>query len=430
MIMIFNDDARIKLKKGIDTLADAVQVTLGPKGRNVLINSHLTKDGITVAKAVNLEDYVENAGAKLIRDACSKTCEDAGDGTTTSTVLARAIISEILNSNKDPYVIKEEIDRDVKTVVNFIKEVKQDVDLNKIKQIATISANNDSEIGNLIAEAYSKIDGEGVLTMEENKGSDTFIKVVEGEQINRGFLSKFFINNTEQEECVLINPIVYSHKGTISNIKDILPQLEKAVSKNRAILILTEGIEPEVLDTIVMNKIQNHLKVCVVKVPFEKLMDITECEKATIDSRSTTIIAPNTKARVAVIYVGANTETELLEKKDRVEDAICAVKAAIEEGIVPGGGWTYLNASKLLDKGIIKSALLAPLKAILKNAGKDSDAIIECLLSNPEYGYDARDSVYCNLLKEGIIDPAKVARTALENAASIATMFSLIECVI
>ena len=273
--------------------------------------------------------------------------------------------------------------------------------------------------------------------MEENKGSDTFIKVVEGEQINRGFLSKFFINNTEQEECVLINPIVYSHKGNISNIKDILPQLEKAVSNNRAILILTEGIEPEVLDTIVMNKVQNHLKVCVVKVPFEKLMDITECEKATIDSRTTTIIAPNTKARVAVIYVGAASEVEMKEKKDRFDDALHAtraaveeVKAAIEEGIVPGGGWTYLNASKLLDRGIIKSALLAPLKAILKNAGKDSDAIIECLLSNPEYGYDAKDSVYCNLLKEGIIDPAKVARTALENAASVAGMFLTTECVI
>ena len=428
--MIFNDDARTKLKKGIDTLADAVQITLGPKGRNVLINSHLTKDGITVAKAVNLEDYVEDAGAKLIRDACSKTCEDAGDGTTTSTVLARAIISEILNSNKDPYTIKEEIDRDVKTVVNFIKEVKQDVDLNKIKQIATISANNDSEIGDLLAEAFSRIGMEGVISMEENKGSDTYIKVVEGIQINRGFLSKFFVNNSEDNVCELINPIVYSHKGNITNIKDILPQLEKAAANNRAILILTEGIEPEIVDTLVMNKLQNHLKVCVVKVPFEKLMDIPVCEKATIDARSTTIIAPNTQAKVAVIYVGANTETELIEKKDRVEDAICAVKSAIEEGVVPGGGWTYLNASKLLNKGIIKSALLAPLKTILKNAGKDSDAIIECLLSNPEYGYDAKDSVYCNLLKEGIIDPAKVARTALENAASIATMFSLIECVI
>lgn len=430
MSILFNDEARQKLKKGIDTLADAVQITLGPKGRNVLINSHLTKDGITVAKAVNLEDYVEDMGCKLIRDACAKTCEDAGDGTTTSTVLARALISEILNSNKDPYIIKEEIDRDVKTVVNFIKEVKQDVDLNKIKQIATISANNDSEIGDLLAEAFSRIGMEGVISMEENKGSDTFIKIVEGIQLNRGFLSKFFINNTEEGVCELINPIVYSHKGNITNIKDILPQLEKAAATNKPILILTEGIEPEVLDTVIMNKLQNHLKVCVVKVPFEMLTNIPVCEKATIDARSTTIIAPNTQAKVAVIYVGANTETELLEKKDRVEDAICAVKSAIEEGIVPGGGWTYLNASKLLDRGIIKSALLAPLKAILKNAGKDSDAIIECLLSNPEYGYDARDSVYCNLLKEGIIDPAKVARTALENAASIATMFSLIECVI
>lgn len=430
MIMVFNDDARTKLKKGIDVLADAVQVTLGPKGRNVLIDRHLTKDGITVAKAVYLEDYVEDAGAKLIRDACSKTCDEAGDGTTTSTVLARAIINEILNRKEDPYIIKEEIDKDVNTVVDFINEIKQDIDLDKIKQIATISANNDSEIGNLIAEAFSKIGMEGVISMEENKGSDTFIKVVEGLQINRGFLSKFFVNNSEDNVCELINPIVYSHKGNITNIKDILPQLEKAASKNKAILILTEGIEPEVLDTIIMNKLKNHLKVCVVKVPFEKLVDIPECERATIDARSTTIIAPNTQAKVAVIYVGANTETELVEKKDRVEDAICAVKAAIEEGIVPGGGWTYLNASKLLNKGIIKSALLAPIKAILKNAGKNPDDIIESLLSNPEYGYDARNSEYCNLLEKGIIDPAKVARTALENAASIATMFSLIECVI
>ena len=427
---MFNDEARQKLKKGIDVLADAVQVTLGPKGRNVLLNSHLTKDGITVAKAVVLEDYIENYGCKLVRDACSKTCDDAGDGTSTSTILARAIITEALKVNQDPYIIKEQIDKDVNTVVNFIKDVKQDIDLSKIKQIATISANNDSEIGDLIAEAYSQIDGEGVLTMEENKSADTFIKVVEGEQINRGFLSKFFINNTEDEECVLENPIVYSHKGNITNIKDILPQLETAVKHNRAILILTEGIEPEVLDTIVMNKVQNHLKVCVVKVPFEKLMDIPVCEKATIDARTTTIIAPNTKARVAVIYVGANTETELLEKKDRVEDAICAVKSAIEEGVVPGGGWTYLHASQLLPDGILKKALLYPLEAILKNAGVSSKPIIKELLKNQEIGYDARNKEYCNLLERGIIDPAKVSRVALENAASIATMFLLTECVI
>ena len=427
---MFNDEARHKLKKGIDVLADAVQVTLGPKGRNVLLNSHLTKDGITVAKAVQLDNYIEDMGCKLIRDACAKTCEDAGDGTTTSTVLARAIINEILETDKDPYIIKAELESDLEKVISFINENKQEVDLEKIRQIATISANNDSEIGDLIAEAFSKIGMEGVISMEENKGSDTFIKVVEGLQINRGFLSKFFINNSEENTCELINPIVYSHKGNITNIKDILPQLEKAAANNRAILILTEGIEPEVLDTIIMNKLQNHLKVCVVKVPFEKLVNIPVCEKATIDARNTTIIAPNTQAKVAVIYVGASTETELLEKKDRVEDAICAVQSAIEEGIVPGGGWIYLNASKLLNKGILKESLLIPIKTILKNSGVDSTSIIEALLSNPEFGYDARNKEYCNLLERGIIDPAKVTRTALENAVSIATMFSLIECVI
>lgn len=427
---MFNDEAKKKLQKGVNVLADAVQVTLGPKGRNVLLNSHLTKDGITVAKAIQLDDDIENMGCKLIRDACSKTCEDAGDGTSTSTILARAIINNILERNEDPYVIKEEINKDVKTVVNFINEVKQEVDLERIRQIATISANNDSEIGNLIAEAYSKIGNEGVITMEENKGADTEIKIVEGLQLNRGYASSYFINNSDAQTCEFINPIVYTHRGVIKDIMEVLPVLEKAAQTGKPLLLLTEGIETDALNTIIINKIQQHLKICVVKLPFEKLVDIPECEKVTVSNDNTIIIAPNTQAKVAVIYVGANTETELLEKKDRVEDAICAVKSAIEEGIVPGGGWVYLNASKLLNKGIIKDSLLAPIKNILKNAGVESEQIIEALLSNPDYGYDAKECEYCNLLERGIVDPAKVTRTALENAASIATMFSLIECVI
>lgn len=431
--MIFNDNARQQLLVGVNALADAVQVTLGPKGRNVIIKGiHLTKDGISVAKEVQLEDPIENIGAQLIKNACSKTCDDAGDGTTTSTILTRAIIQEgmkYLAAGIDPYEIKEQIDKDVNVVVNYIKDIKENVDLNKIREIATISANNDSTIGELLANAYEKIGKEGVITMEENKGSDTYIKIVEGTQIERGFASPYFINNSDAQTCELINPIIYSHKGNLSNIRDILPMLEKVSTSRDSILILTEGIEPEALNTLIMNKIQNHLKVCVVKVPFEQLMEQKRADKVIVTSTSTTIIAPDTKAKVAVIYVGANTEIELLEKKDRVEDAICAVRAAIEEGIVPGGGFTYLEASKLLPNGIIKNALQIPAEQIANNAGKCGKLIVsESLITSK--GYNAKTNEFIDLAKQGIIDPAKVTRVALENAASIATMFLLTECVI
>jgi chaperonin GroEL len=331
----------------------------------------------------------------------------------------------------DPYEIKKNIDNDVKKVIEYINSIKQDVDLNKIKEIATISANNDSEIGDLLASAYEKIGKDGVITMEENKGSDTYIRVVEGTQIERGFASPYFINNSDSQTCELINPIIYSHKGNLENLRDILPTLEKVSTNRGSILILTESIEPEVLDTLVINKIQNHLKVCVVKVPFEQLFTETfkQAEKVVVTTTNTTIIAPDTTAKVAVIYVGANTEIELLEKKDRVEDAILAVRSAVEEGIVPGGGFTYLMASKRLEKGIIKNVLKVPAEQIANNAGKCGTLIVAESLTG-EIGYNAKSDTYTDLLSEGIIDPAKVTRVALENAASIATMFLLTECVI
>lgn len=433
-MIMFNDEARQKLLKGINTLANAVQVTLGPKGRNVIIKgTHLTKDGVSVAKEVLLEDPIENIGAQLIKNACAKTCDDAGDGTTTATVLTRAIIKEgmkHLAAGVDPYELKSQIDNDVKVVVNYIRDTKQEVDLNKIREIATISANNDSEIGELLANAYEKIGKEGVITMEENKGSDTYIKIVEGTQIERGFASPYFINNSDSQTCELTNPLIYSHKGNLSNIRDILPMLEQVSTNRDSLLILTEGIEPEVLDVLVMNKIQNHLKICVVKVPFEQLMEQRRADKVIVTSTNTTIIAPDTTAKVAVIYVGASTEVELLEKKDRVEDAICAVRAAIEEGIVPGGGFTYLMASTLLSPGIIQNALRKPAEQIANNAGKCGELIVAQSLET-QNGFDAKLGEFViDLAKQGIIDPAKVTRVALENAASIATMFLLTECVI
>lgn len=433
MSIVFNDEARMKLQKGVNVLADAVEVTLGPRGRNVIIKgTHVTKDGVSVAKEVKLEDPIENIGCQLIKNACAKTCDDAGDGTTTSTILTRSIINEgmkYLAAGVDPYEIKNQIDKDVKKVVEVIKSVTVETDLDRVKQIATISANNDSEIGELLSEAYRRIGKEGVITMEENKGAETEIKIVEGIQLNRGYASPYFINNSDSQTCELTNPIVYTHKGNIENIRDILEVLENAAISNRALLILTEGIEPDALNTIIVNIIQNHLKICVVKLPFEKLIEVENCERATISVDSTTIIAPNTSAKVAVIYVGANTEVELLEKKDRVEDAICAVRAAIEEGIVPGGGWTYIQAAKTLSKGIIKNALLEPTRRIAENAGVYSSEVISNML-NSDLGYDAKSKVYCNLLDNGIVDPAKVTRVALENAASIAGMFLLTECVI
>ena len=271
MSILFNDEARTKLQKGVNVLADAVQVTLGPKGRNVIIKgTHVTKDGVSVAKEVKLKDQIENIGCQLIKNACAKTCDDAGDGTTTSTILTRSIINEgmkYLAAGVDPYEIKQEIDRDTKKVVEVINKMKEDITLDRVKQIATISANNDYEIGELLAEAYSKIGKEGVITMEENKGADTEIKIVEGMQINRGYASPYFINNSDLQICELTNPIVYTHNGNIESVRDILEILETAANTNRALLILTENIEPDALNTIIVNVIQNRLKICVVKVP-------------------------------------------------------------------------------------------------------------------------------------------------------------------
>lgn len=432
MNMIFNDEARSKLFKGVEMLANAVQVTLGPKGRNVIIKgTHLTKDGVSVAKEVHSEDPIEEIGISLIRNACAKTCDDAGDGTTTSTILTRAIITEglkLLAAGIDPYYIKKYVDADVKTVVDFIKSVKTDIDLDKVRQIATISANNDEAIGELLVTAYEKVGKEGVITIEE--GNETYVKIVEGLQIERGMVSNYFINNTDMQCCELENVTIINNKGNLSDLRNILPVLEDASVNRKSVLILTESIEPDILDTLIINKIQNHLKICVVRVPFEQLLTIDYADKVTVTTSNTTIIAPNTQAKVAVIYVGAATQVELLEKKDRVEDAVCAVRSAIEEGVVPGGGWAYLNASKLLNKGILKKALLYPTKTIASNAGVSGEVVIARLLKDPEIGYDAKADEYCNMLEKGIVDSAKVVRVALENAASIATMFLLTECVI
>lgn len=432
MSIMFNDEARQKLLKGVDVLADAVQVTLGPKGRNVLIN-HLTKDGVSVAKAIQLEDPIEDAGVQLVRNACMKTCDEAGDGTTSTAVLTRAIIKEgmkCLAAGIDPYTIKDQLDRDLKIAVDYINSVRISA-TNQIKEIATISANNDSSVGELLNDAYDRIGNEGVITIEENKGSDTFIKVVEGLRIERGYASEYFINNTDMQCCELENPLVVVVKDKLTDIRTVLPQLEEASINRTSILLLVESIEPEVLDTIIINKIQKHLKVCVVKVPFESLPDtpIFKATKATINLADTTIIAPNTTAKVAVIYVGANTSIELMEKKDRIEDAVCAVRSAIEEGIVPGGGFTYLQISKLLDDGILKNALQIPAERIAENAGLCGKAIVyKSLESN--LGFNAKNGEFGDLLDLGIIDPAKVTRIALESAVSIASMFLLTECVV
>lgn len=424
---------REQMFNGINLLNNAVKITLGPKGRNVIIGDcHVTKDGISVAKEVKSENKLENTGIQLVRNACSKTCDDAGDGTTTSVVLAQAIIQQglqYLAAGVDPYEIRDAINKDVDAVKQFIFHNKIEADLEKVKQIATISANNDSFIGNLIAEAYEKVGKNGVITMEENKGSDTYVKVVEGLQIQRGFTSPYFINNSDAQTCELENVTIYSHKGNISDFKDILPILEDASVNRKSVLILTENIEPEILDTIIINRIQNHLKVCVVKVPFEQLVDITFANKVVISNSITTIIAPNTQAKVAVLYVGASTAVELLEKKDRVEDAICAVKSALEEGIVSGGGFTYLQASQHLSEGIIKNALQKPAEQIAENAGQCGKLIVEKAIESG-LGYNAKTNTFSNLIEDGIVDPAKVARVALENAASVANMFFLTECVL
>ena len=517
--ILFNIDARDQLKKGIDTLANAVKVTLGPKGRNVIIEKkfgapHITKDGVTVAKEVELSDAYQNTGAQLVKEVASKTGDDAGDGTTTATVLAQAIVAEGLKNvtaGASPMDIKRGIDKAVAKVVDSIKSQAEKVGDNydKIEQVASVSANNDPVIGKLIADAMRKVSKAGVITIEEAKGTDTTIGVVEGMQFDRGYLSAYFVTNTEKMECEMEKPYILIYDKKISNLKDFLPILEPAVQTGRPLLVIAEDVDSEALTTLVVNRLRSQLKICAVKAPGfgdrrkEMLEDIAvltggvviseekglkleqatiemlgTADKITVSKDNTTIVngagdKQNIKERceqikaqiaatksdydkeklqerlaklsggVAVLYVGAASEVEMKEKKDRVDDALRATRAAIEEGIVPGGGVAYIRALDALEgfKGdnidettgvdIIKRAIEEPLRQIVANAGKEGAVVVQKVREGKgDYGYNARTDVYENLHAAGVVDPAKVARVALENAASIAGMFLTTECVI
>ena len=515
----FNIDARDELKKGVDELANAVKVTLGPKGRNVIIEKkfgapHITKDGVTVAKEVELSDAYQNTGAQLVKEVASKTGDDAGDGTTTATVLAQAIVAEGLKNvtaGASPMDIKRGIDKAVAKVVDSIKSQAEKVGDNydKIEQVASVSANNDPVIGKLIADAMRKVSKDGVITIEEAKGTDTTIGVVEGMQFDRGYLSAYFVTNTEKMECEMEKPYILIYDKKISNLKDFLPILEPAVQTGRPLLVIAEDVDSEALTTLVVNRLRSQLKICAVKAPGfgdrrkEMLEDIAvltggvviseekglkleqatiemlgTADKITVSKDNTTIVngagdKQNIKERceqikaqiaatksdydkeklqerlaklsggVAVLYVGAASEVEMKEKKDRVDDALRATRAAIEEGIVPGGGVAYIRALDALEgfKGdnidettgvdIIKRAIEEPLRQIVANAGKEGAVVVQKVREGKgDYGYNARTDVYENLHAAGVVDPAKVARVALENAASIAGMFLTTECVI
>ncbi len=515
----FNIEARDMLKKGVDELANAVKVTLGPKGRNVIIAKkfgapHITKDGVTVAKEIELEDAFQNMGAQMVKEVASKTGDNAGDGTTTATVLAQSIISVGLKNvaaGANPMDLKRGIDKAVAKVVESIKEQSKEVgdDINKIEQVATISANNDGEIGKLIANAMAKVKKEGVITVEEAKGTDTTVDVVEGMQFDRGYLSPYFVTDTEKMEAVLEKPYVLIHDKKISSLKDILPLLEAVVQGSRPLLIIAEDVDSEALTSLVVNRLRAGLKVCAVKAPGfgdrrkEMLQDIAiltggtviseeqglKLETTTLDMLGTadtiTVNKDNTtivngagskdaikqrvaqiKAQmetttsqydkeklqerlaklaggVAVLYIGAPSEVEMKEKKDRVDDALSATRAAVEEGIVPGGGVAYIRSIKALEglKGanedettgieIVKRAIEEPLRQIVANAGKEGAVIVQKVSEGKgDYGYNARTDTYENLFETGVIDPAKVTRVALENAASIAGMMLTTECVI
>ena len=517
--ILFNIDARDQLKKGIDTLANAVKVTLGPKGRNVIIEKkfgapHITKDGVTVAKEVELSDAYQNTGAQLVKEVASKTGDDAGDGTTTATVLAQAIVAEGLKNvtaGASPMDIKRGIDKAVAKVVDSIKSQAEKVGDNydKIEQVASVSANNDPVIGKLIADAMRKVSKDGVITIEEAKGTDTTIGVVEGMQFDRGYLSAYFVTNTEKMECEMEKPYILIYDKKISNLKDFLPILEPAVQTGRPLLVIAEDVDSEALTTLVVNRLRSQLKICAVKAPGfgdrrkEMLEDIAiltggvviseekglkleqatiemlgTCDKVTVSKENTTIVngagqkeliqerinqikaemknstsdydkeklqerLAKLSGGVAVLYVGAASEVEMKEKKDRVDDALCATRAAIEEGIVPGGGVTYIRAIDALEgmKGdnadettgieIIKRAIEEPLRQIVANAGKEGAVVVQKVREGKgDFGYNARTDVYEHLHAAGVVDPAKVTRVALENAASIAGMFLTTECVI
>ena len=515
----FNIDARDQLKRGVDELANAVKVTLGPKGRNVIIEKkygapHITKDGVTVAKEIELEDSVQNLGAQLVKEVASKTGDDAGDGTTTATVLAQAIVGvglKNVTAGANPMDLKRGIDKAVAKVVENIKTQAQEVGDNydKIEQVATISANNDAVIGKLIADAMKKVSKDGVITIEEAKGTDTTIDVVEGMQFDRGYISPYFVTNTEKMEVEMEKPYILIHDKKISNLKELLPVLEPAVQSGRPLLIIAEDVDSEALTTLVVNRLRAQLKICAVKAPGfgdrrkEMLEDIAvltggiviseekgiKLESATIDmlgtaeritvSKDNTVIVNGAGAKenimarvaqiksqiaatssdydreklqerlaklaggVAVLYVGAASEVEMKEKKDRVDDALSATRAAIEEGIVPGGGVTYIRAISALEdlKGecddeqtgieIVKRAIEEPLRQIATNAGKEGAVIVQKVREGKgDFGYNARADRFENMFTAGVVDPAKVTRVALENAASIAGMFLTTECVI
>ncbi len=515
----FNIDARDQLKRGVDELANAVKVTLGPKGRNVIIEKkygapHITKDGVTVAKEIELDDAVQNLGAQLVKEVASKTGDDAGDGTTTATVLAQAIVGvglKNVTAGANPMDLKRGIDKAVAKVVENIKTQAQEVGDNydKIEQVATISANNDAVIGKLIADAMKKVSKDGVITIEEAKGTDTTIDVVEGMQFDRGYISPYFVTNTEKMEVEMEKPYILIHDKKISNLKELLPVLEPAVQSGRPLLIIAEDVDSEALTTLVVNRLRAQLKICAVKAPGfgdrrkEMLEDIAvltggiviseekgiKLESATIDmlgtaeritvSKDNTVIVNGAGAKenimarvaqiksqitatssdydreklqerlaklaggVAVLYVGAASEVEMKEKKDRVDDALSATRAAIEEGIVPGGGVTYIRAISALEglKGecddeqtgieIVKRAIEEPLRQIATNAGKEGAVIVQKVREGEgDFGYNARADRFENMFTAGVVDPAKVTRVALENAASIAGMFLTTECVI
>ena len=515
----FDIKAREELKKGVDELANAVKVTLGPKGRNVIVDKkfgapHITKDGVTVAKAVELEDEFQNMGAQLVKEVASKTGDDAGDGTTTATVLAQAIINVGLKNvaaGANPIDLKRGIDKAVAKVVEGIKAQAQEVDddLAKIENVARVSANNDAEIGKLIADAMGKVKKEGVITIEEAKGTDTTVKVVEGMQFDRGYISPYFVTNTEKMECEMDNPYILLYDKKISALKDMLPVLEAVAQSGRPLLIIAEDVDSKALATLVVNRLRGSLKICAVKAPGfgdrrkEMLEDIAilthgvvisedkglkldmatvdelgSAEKVTVDKENTTIVNGNgdkeliaervaqIKAQiekttsdydreklqerlaklaggVAVLYVGAPSEVEMKEKKDRVDDALSATRAAVAEGIVPGGGVAYMRCVAALENfhgdnddentgiQIVKRAIEEPLRQIVANAGLEGAIIVQNVKDGKgDYGYNARTGKYENFFESGVIDPAKVTRVALENAASIAGMFLTTECVI
>ena len=515
----FDTDARELLKKGVDQLANAVKVTLGPKGRNVIIEKkfgapQITKDGVTVAKEVELEDHFENTGAKLVKSVASKTGDDAGDGTTTATILTQSIVNvglKNVTAGANPMDLKRGIDKAVAAVVEYIKDHAEQVGDNydKIEQVATVSANNDPEIGKLIADAMRKVSKDGVITIEESKSRDTYTNVVEGMQFDRGYLSGYFVTDADKMECTMDNPYILLYDKKISNIKDFLPILLPAAESGRPMLVIAEDVDSEALTTLVVNRLRGGLKICAVKAPgfgdrrkamLEDIATLTggvviseekglkleqatldmlgSCEKVTVSKDNTTIVngagdkqaiadrvamikneIANTTSSydkeklqerlakmaggVAVLYVGANSEVEMKEKKDRVDDALCATRAAVEEGVVAGGGTTYIraldalkdvkgaNADEQTGINIVVRAIEEPLRQIVANAGGEGAVVVQKVREGEgDFGYNARTDVFEDLRKAGVIDPAKVARVALENAASIAGMFLTTECLI